>query len=65
MPLTINGATVDVPDPPTLERLLRDMASRRPFAVALNEEFIPRDDYAWCELKDGDRIEIVHPAAGG
>jgi len=36
-----------------------------PFAVACNGEFIPRANYARCEIHPGDHIDIVHPAAGG
>jgi thiamine biosynthesis protein ThiS len=36
-----------------------------PFAVARNEEFVPRDTYEDCRIDPGDRIDIVHPTAGG
>ena len=65
MSLTVNGQITPIPDPPTLENLLRVLAPQRPFAASRNEEFIPGTDYARCELNDGDRIEIVHPSAGG
>lgn len=65
MSLTVNGHLTPLPDPPTLENLLRMLSPKRPFAAARNEEFIPGTDYALCELNDGDRIEIVHPSAGG
>lgn len=65
MPLTVNGKAVAVPHPPTLHSLLRELEPQRPFAVARNEEFVPSSAYELCELSDGDRIEIVHPSAGG
>ena len=65
MSLTVNGQVTPMPDPPTLENLLHVLSPQRPFAAARNEEFIPGTDYALCELNDGDRIEIVHPSAGG
>jgi sulfur carrier protein len=65
MPLTVNGREVPMPDPPTLESLLAMLPARQPFAVARNEEVIRRSKYQQCNLMDGDRIEIVHPAAGG
>lgn len=65
MSLTVNGQITSMPNPPTLENLLRVLSPRLPFAAARNEEFIPGTDYAQCKLKDGDRIEIVHPSAGG
>jgi sulfur carrier protein len=65
MPLTVNGKEAPMPDPPTLENLLAALQPRHPYAVARNEEFVHRSKYQRCHLMDGDRIEIVHPSAGG
>ena len=65
MPLKVNGNPLPIPQPPSLENLLRLVQPQPPFAVARNEEFVPASAYAQCELSDGDRIEIVHPSAGG
>ena len=65
MSLTVNGQATAIPVPPTLETLLAALHPQRPYAVALNEEFVPASAYQICELSDGDRIEIVHPSAGG
>jgi sulfur carrier protein len=65
MSLTVNGQEAQVPDPPTLETLLAILHLRRPYAVARNEELVRRSKYQQCNLMDGDRIEIVHPSAGG
>ena len=65
MPLTVNGRETTIPDPPTLENLLAALQPRQPYAVAWNEEFVQRSKYQQCSLMDGDRIEIVHPSAGG
>ena len=65
MPLTVNGYTTPMPNPPTIESLLAAFKPERPYAIARNEEFVPRSIYHQCVLKDGDRIEIVHPSAGG
>jgi sulfur carrier protein len=54
-----------MPDPPTLAILLLAFEPQRPYAVARNDEFVPRSTYHQCELIDGDRIEIVRPSAGG
>ena len=34
-------------------------------AVEVNEEVIPRSEYADHVLGDGDRLEIVHAVGGG
>jgi sulfur carrier protein len=66
MPIILNGESFPLPpSPATLERLLKSMAPEKPFAVARNQEFVPSSAYAQCELQDGDRIDIVHPSAGG
>jgi thiamine biosynthesis protein ThiS len=65
MSLTVNGQEAQMPDPPTLENLLAILHLWQPYAVARNEEFVQRSGYQQCNLKDGDRIEIVYPSAGG
>lgn len=65
MPLKVNGREARMPDPPTLENLLVVLQPRQPYVVARNEEFVQRSKYQQCVLRDGDRIEIVHPSAGG
>ena len=65
MPLSVNGRETPIPDPPTLGVLLETLQPSRPFAVARNEQFVERSKYQQCDLVDGDRIEIVHPSAGG
>jgi sulfur carrier protein len=61
----VNGEALPLPDPSTLAELLRALAPSAPFAVARNEEFIPRLHYEQCAIAEGDRIEIVHPTVGG
>jgi sulfur carrier protein len=61
----VNGETRPLPEPRTLTALLISLSPKNPFAVALNEEFIPRGDYPVCRISPGDRIDIVHPTAGG
>jgi sulfur carrier protein len=34
-------------------------------AVELNREIVPRDRWAAAQLKDGDRLEVVHFVGGG
>ena len=65
MPLTVNGKEAPMPDPPTLANLILVLQPPEPFALARNEEFVQRSKYQQCKLIDGDRIEIVHPSAGG
>jgi sulfur carrier protein len=65
MSVRVNGQMQSLPEPPTLAALLVALAPPTPFAVACNGEFIPRANYTGLEIQPGDRIDIVHPAAGG
>jgi thiamine biosynthesis protein ThiS len=61
----VNGQARTVTEPNTLAELLRSLALTTPFAVARNDEFVPRVAYDDCRLAAGDRIDIVHPTVGG
>ncbi len=61
----VNGETHPLPEPGTLAALLISLSPQTPFAVAHNEEVVPREDYEACRISPGDRIDIVHPTAGG
>ena len=61
----VNGETRPLPEPETLAALLISLSPRAPFAVAHNEEVVPCGDYEACRISPGDRIDIVHPTAGG
>jgi sulfur carrier protein len=65
MPVIVNGDTHPLPEPPTLAALLRSLSPAVPFVVARNDEVVPRGAYEACRIDPGDRIDIVHPAAGG
>ena len=61
----VNGQTYPMPKPLTLAALLTQLSPAVPFAVALNTEVVPRRSYEQCRIQPGDRIDIVHPTAGG
>jgi sulfur carrier protein len=61
----VNGETLRLPELRTLTALLESLSPQTPFAVAHNEEFVSRGDYEACRISSGDRIDIVHPTAGG
>jgi sulfur carrier protein len=66
MDIRLNGAPRALPAPCSIERLLEDagLAGRR-VAVEVNGEIVPRGLHATHELRDGDRVEIVHALGGG
>ena len=66
MIVTVNGKPMELPAGLTIEGLLTHLKVRREFtAVALNREVTLRAEYTSTELRDGDKVEIVHPMGGG
>ena len=69
MLLTVNGATVEIPATGAAALLdvlaAAGMTDLRGVAVALDEEVVPRSDWATCRLHDGQRIEVVRASQGG
>jgi sulfur carrier protein len=71
MNLHINGEARSFPDadasvPFTLVQLVESLGMKPDrVAVELNREIAPRDRWLQIELKDGDRLEIVHFVGGG
>ncbi len=66
MNVIVNGKAMELPEGVTLEALLVRLSVRREHtAVALNREVTPKHRYAESVLRDGDRVEIVHPMGGG
>jgi len=48
-----------------LEAFLNDYQQQTTFAVALNSDFIGRDQYGQTPLKEGDSIDVLFPIQGG
>ena len=66
MEITLNGETRAVPETATVADLLQtlELAGRR-VAVEINQDILPRGQYASRQLQPGDRVEIVHAIGGG
>lgn len=64
--LSINGESVDLPQPMTVAALLetRGLTGKR-VAVERNGEIVPKSQHASTTVADGDRIEIVVAVGGG
>jgi thiamine biosynthesis protein ThiS len=66
MNLDINGETRNFADQFTLASLIESLGMKPDrVAVELNREIAPRDRWPQIELKEGDRLEIVHFVGGG
>jgi thiamine biosynthesis protein ThiS len=68
MKLQINGEdrTFDSSAPFTLAALVDSLGMKSDrVAVELNRDIVPRDRWPETQLKDGDRLEVVHFVGGG
>jgi sulfur carrier protein len=68
MKIYLNGEELEVPEGITLAELIKSLNIRVRevgFAVAVNEEVVPKSKYESHKLSDGDRVEIVHLVGGG
>ena len=67
MQITFHGKimTFDSPLPVSEVLLYLDSKVAEPFALAVNNEFVPRSQYGQTILKDGDEMDLVTPMQGG
>ncbi len=66
MKLQVNGDAIDVPSPCNLSALIEQLGlSGRRLAVEMNGEIVPRSQYQYQTLSDGDQLEIVQAIGGG
>ena len=66
MKLTINGQEKEFPSTLKLSELIQQLGMKpERVAVELNREIAARDRWQAIELRDGDRLEIVHFVGGG
>lgn len=66
MEVTANEKLYSVDEPCSIEDfLLKYCPGKTWVAVALNMNIIAKEEYAKTHLTKGDRLDIVHPVAGG
>ncbi len=66
MLLHINGEAREVPQDLTLTSLIEHLGLKSDrLAIELNRDIVPRARWAEVQLKNGDRLEIVHFVGGG
>jgi len=64
--LTINGEKREIKESQNLADLVKELDIQAPnFAMALNQQVVPRSKYDSTEIKDNDQVEIVHAVGGG
>jgi len=66
MTITVNGEKKEVVEQTNLNELLDILAlpSER-IAIELNREVVRKKDWATIQIKDADKIEVVHFVGGG
>lgn len=67
--ITFNDQKLSIEPKQSLEDLLKQKQGRstadNPFAVALNQQFVPCQDWGCTILKENDRVDIIGPQQGG
>ena len=64
--LTINGEKRKINESMNLADLVKELNIQAPnFAMALNQQVVPRSKYESTVIKENDQIEIVHAVGGG
>jgi sulfur carrier protein len=66
MQIYVNGEEKQIPDTTDMASLIELMQlSGQRIAVEVNEELVPRSSFGNFQLKDADRVEIIHAVGGG
>ncbi|HEV3105770.1 MAG TPA: sulfur carrier protein ThiS [Trinickia sp.] len=65
MDIQVNQKPLTLPDGATVADALAAFGARAPFAVAVNGQFVARTQHTARTLQTGDRLDVVHPVAGG
>jgi thiamine biosynthesis protein ThiS len=64
--VTINGFKEKIPDRCSIARVIEDHQEYEVhMIVELNHQFVHQKDYQKTVLKEGDVLELIHPAFGG
>lgn len=66
MNILLNGESRQTVKDLNLTTLINDLAlCDKRLAIEVNEEVVPRSQYAHFCLNEGDKVEIVHAIGGG
>ena len=66
MQLTVNGEKRVIKESKNLADLIKELDIKAPnFAMALNQQVVPRSKYDSTSIKENDKVEIVHAVGGG
>ncbi|WP_299769473.1 sulfur carrier protein ThiS [uncultured Pseudoteredinibacter sp.] len=72
MNITLNGKNIEIAQYNTLNDFFSSLKEEgsalqvpKQFAVALNGNFVPREQYDKSSLQEGDELELLVPMQGG
>jgi len=66
MKILINNENHTLTEPTSLKQLVSGLGLEdKRLAIEVNQDIVPRGEYADFLLKDGDKVEIVHAIGGG
>ena len=63
--IIFNGSPMELQEECSLAQAVEIWGYTKGFAVAINQQFIPRSRYDVTTLKKGDDVEILAPMQGG
>jgi sulfur carrier protein len=64
--IILNGLQTKIDDTCTIVQLLHDLdLTEKRLAVEINQEIIPRSEFATYQLNEQDKVEIVQAIGGG
>lgn len=64
--IIVNGKPVTVEKSTSVAEALDELGFEgKHFAVALNEDFVPKTAYTETPIHDGDQLEVLAPLRGG
>ena len=62
----LNNKAMDISPQASVQELIEVLPEiPKGFAIAVNENFVPRSSYQQTALSDGDRVELLVPSQGG
>lgn len=67
MKVTVGGEVKEYKDGLTVKELIEveEVQEAEYVTVALNEDFVPRDEFETKQLKEGDTVEFLYFMGGG
>lgn len=65
MNILLNDKSLQIFSSSLLELLNKRTTRKQSYAVAVNDEFVPRSEYQTIVLNEGDRVELLIPMQGG